>query len=168
MLKWMFRVRTWLLALVGVALLTSSAVAVAPDHETLIDEGLFAFPDLDCGGVELTYELVSERVKVTTYFNRNGDPVREKINANIRGTFTNNATGDTFRDHGAFRIEVDPATGDALRISGLTASYTVPGEGVVYHESGIKIYDETGTIVFAAGPKDFEEQGLDGICTALT
>lgn len=168
MLKWMVRVRTWLLAVVGVALLASSAVAVPPERETLIGEGLFAFPDLDCGDVGLTYELISERVRITTYFDGDGDAVREKINANIRGTFTNSATGETFRDHGAFRIEVDPATGDALRISGLTASYTVPGEGVVYHESGLKIYDETGTIVFAAGPKDFEEQGLDGICAALT
>lgn len=51
---------------------------------------------------------------------------------------------------------------------GLTAVYTVPGDGVVYQKAGINIFDETGTIVFAAGPKDFEEQGLDGICAALT
>jgi hypothetical protein len=72
----------------------------------------------------------------------------------ILGTFTKSSTGETFRDFGFFRLTFNPMSGALETVSGLTARYQIRGPGLEYVEAGRKIFDASGNLVFAAGPKD--------------
>jgi hypothetical protein len=125
-------------------------------------------PDLDCGGgVTLEYTVVRETVRITTYFDAAGSPVRFVVEGLIVGRFTNSATGETFRDFGVFRLTFDPASGALETVSGLTVRYQVRGRGLEFLEAGRKIFDASGNLVFTTGPKDLETLGLAGIAAVL-
>jgi hypothetical protein len=54
-----------------------------------------------------------------------------------------------------------------LSVAQLTFIYHRKGEGLVVLDAGRRIFDADGNLVFSAGPDDFEQSGIDGICEAL-
>jgi hypothetical protein len=156
---------------VGVALVVvipaMPASAQAPFKETFEDEGIFTLPDIECPGFVLHEDLVSERVKTTTFFDNVGDPVKVATQANFFGVITNSATGATTRDHATFSETLDlPAGTDT--VSGASYHYMVTGDGEVYAEVGHKILvTDTGEVTFQAGQDDFTQTDLEGLCGAL-
>jgi len=173
----MFRPRTWLLpaslAAVAFALLTLPvAVSAAPPVvETFHDEGSFAFAGPCPNGVTLIGTF-TEDVRVTTFFDQAGTPVRAQIKVNRVGVVTNPETGESVENPSHQTIIVDLVEGTVAQV-GLTFSATVPGEGVVFHDVGRVVFDAAGTPIFEAGPHDvLATEGAHAVrarfCAALT
>ncbi len=162
-------VRILLAAMLSIVVLGSTvpASAKAPVKETFIDQGMFTLEDLDCGTFMLTEEMQYEKVQVTTYFDANDEPMKTVTKANFLGVVTNSASGNTFRDHAVFVETVDLVKGTTT-VAGVSYLFVVKGKGVVYAEVGYKVLDtETGEVLFQAGPNDYEEFGLEGLCDVL-
>jgi hypothetical protein len=143
------------------------ASAKAPLKETFVNEGIFTLPDIDCGTFMLTEEMTSEKVAVTTYFDKAGAPVKIATKANFFGIVTNTVSGHTFRDHASFTETLDLVAGTTT-VSGQSYHYIVKGQGSVYAEVGHKVtVTDTGEIVFQAGQDDFVQFDLAGLCDVL-
>lgn len=139
----------------------------APLHEVFFDDPAFALPDIDCGTFIIRETSFSNRIKVTTYFNDAGDPIRVRVHVQFQGVLTNLSTGKTLRDHAAFSNTFDFTEG-TLTQTGISFHYRIRHEGLQVAENGRIVFDlETGDILFAAGPHDVTEQGLTAICPLL-
>jgi hypothetical protein len=156
------------LALVVVGGLPASAKA--PTKEVYRDEGWFTLPDIACDGFTLTEEMDSEYVRVTTWFDEAGTPIKESIKANFFGTITNSVSGNTYRDHSTFTETYDLVKGTTT-VSGQSYHYIVKGQGQVFAEVGHKIF-VTGTdppeILHQGGQDDYvNDPDLLGLCEYL-
>jgi hypothetical protein len=136
------------LALSSILLIAQPAGATPPSVETFHEEGEFLIAD--CGTFVLT-DTFTQDVRVTTFFNAQGDAVREAVHVNFVGVITNSASGNTYADPGHFQIVVDLTTGEETFV-GLVFLTTVPGLGPVLHDTGKVIFDENGDITFVGGP----------------
>jgi hypothetical protein len=152
--------------LVGTIVGGQAAAGTEPQVVTFRDQGFFAVPDLNCKGFKLLYTLSDELVIEITYFDEAGEVVRVVDNFVVSGVFTNSETGEMFRDHAAGHGELDLTTG-VLSVAQLTFIYHRKGDGLVFLDAGRRIFDADGNLVFSAGPDDFEQSGIDGICEAL-
>jgi hypothetical protein len=167
----MFKKALHLLLPAGVALAVSVSVvpasAAQPFKEHFVNEGIFTLPDIHCRGFTLHEEMLSEDVTTTTYFDGSGVPKQVATKANFDGVITNSATGATTPDHSVF-TETDDLVNGTTTISGPSYHYKVPGQGDVYAEVGHQIFvTDTGEVIFQAGPDDFTQQDLAGLCVAL-
>ena len=167
-----FRLLPALLAAVAVALLTLPvAVSAAPPVvETFHDEGSFAFAGPCPNGVTLLGAF-TEDVRVTTFFDEAGTPVRAQIKVDFVGVVTNPATGESVENPSHQTIIVDLVEGTEAQV-GLIFSVTVPGEGVVFHDVGRVVFDAAGNVIIA-GPHDLltadgEHPVRAAFCAALT
>src|SRR5262245_14343748 len=94
------RPHTWLLpaslAAVAFALLTLPVAvsAAPPEVETFHNEGSGAFSGTCPNGVTLLFSF-TEDVRVTTFFDQAGTPVRVQIKVDQSGAITNPATGQS-------------------------------------------------------------------------
>ena len=150
-----------------------TASANAPLKEVFVDQGLFTLDFTDgnsaivpgCEG--FSEEMVSERATEFTYFDKAGVEVKGVLHGSFVGTITN-ADGETFRDHSTFTETYDHVNGTTT-VSGSSYHYIVKGDGTVFGEIGHKItIDETDEISFQAGQDDWVQQGIAGICEALS
>ncbi len=159
----------WLVPVAAMAMLVGAAspgMAVQPVHEVYMNVGIFSLDGFQCDGYALTEETVSERVDVTTYFDRSGDPVKEATHANFFGVITNPETLNTYRDHATFTetVNVDGTT----TVSGVSYHYITTGHGQVFAEVGHKItVDADGSVTFQAGQDDYVQLSDAGLCAAL-
>jgi len=171
------RPRAWLLpvslAAVAVALLTLPvAVSAAPPVvETFHNEGSSAFAGPCPNGVTLVGTF-TEDVRVTTFFDKAGTPVRAQITVNFVGVVTNPETGESVENPSHQTIIVDLVEGTVTQV-GLTFKATIPGEGVVFHDVGRVVFDAAGNVIFEAGPHDVLADGGEhpvraAFCAALT
>ena len=161
------------LAAVAFALLTLPvAVSAAPPVvETFHDEGSFAFAGPCPNGVTLVGTF-TEDVRVTTFFDEAGTPVRAQIKVDVVGVVTNPETGESVENPAHTTVFVDLVEGTETQV-GLVFSATVPGEGVVFHDVGRVVFDAAGNVIFEAGPHDVLAAGGDHpvralFCAALT
>ena len=154
------------LALVVVGGLPASAKA--PTKEVIRDAGWFTLPDIACDGFTLTEEMDSEYIRVTTWYDRAGTPIKESIRANFFGTITNSASENTYRDHASFTETYDLVNGTTT-VSGQSYHYIVKGQGQVFAEVGHKVtVDATGVIVHQGGQDDYvNDPDLLGLCESL-
>lgn len=156
-----------ILTVLASMLMLSHAGAVPPEKEVFIDQGFFLLPDIDCGTSVLHEELVSERIQVTTFFDRDGTPIRTQVTVNFTAELINLATGETFRDTVVGLDTFDLVSGQATFV-GPGLKVPVKGEGVVLLHTGRKVFDASGDLIFNAGPDDIFELGLfGGLCAAL-
>jgi len=171
------RPRAWLLpaslAAVAFALLTLPvAVSAAPPVvETFHDEGSFSFAGPCPNGVTLVGTF-TEDVRVTTFFDRAGNPVRLQIKVNASGEVTNPETGQSVENPAHTTVFVDLVEGTVAQV-GLVFKATVPGVGVVFHDVGRVVFDAAGNLIFEAGPHDVLNTPGDhavraNFCAALT
>ena len=169
--------KTLFALLVSTALVAaaSPASAVAPTRESYVDEGWFTMDftaegtPTECAG--FSEELVSERIEITTFYDRHGDAVRVAMHARFEGEITN-PSGETIRDHAVFS-ETQKLKDGTTVISGISYHYVRQGMGSVYAEIGhkIQIVTEDGEVVEIlkqAGQDDWVESEMAGLCTALS
>ena len=162
-----------LLAAVAAALLTlpMAASATAPTIETSHTEGPGIFAGPCPNGVTLTAYNI-EDVRITTFYDEEGNPVRVVTKVDDSGTVTNPVTGQTVENPAHETFFLDLVTGTES-VAGLDFKATVPGVGVVFHDAGRVMVDAEGNVTFEAGPKDvFHTEGEHRIranfCKALT
>ena len=136
------------LTLSSILLIVQPASATPPSVETFHEEGEFLFADCD---TFLLTETFTVDVRVTTFFNEQGDAVRAAINVNFVGVITNSASGNTYPDLGHHQIVEDLTTGETTFV-GLVFMTPVPGLGPVLHDTGKVIFDENGDVTFVGGP----------------
>jgi hypothetical protein len=136
------------LALSSILLIAQPASATPPFVETFHDEGELLFAD--CGTFQLT-ETFTVDVRVTTFFNAQGDAVKATMHVNYVGVITNSASGNTYSNPRHLQIVTDLTTGETT-IVGLVFLTPVPGLGPVLHDTGKVIFDANGDVTFVAGP----------------
>jgi hypothetical protein len=148
-----------------------SASAAPPLVETFHDEGSFTFAGPCPNGVTLEGSFTDD-LRVTTFFDNAGNPVRLQIKLDHAGVITNPATGLSVNDPAHTTTFVDLVTGTATQV-GLVFKSTVPGVGVVFHDVGRVVFDAEGNVTFEAGPHDVlhtesDHAVRDNFCKALT
>ena len=161
------------LAAVAFALLILPvAVSAAPPVvETFHDGGSFTFAGPCPNGVTLVGTF-TEDVRVTTFFDRAGNPVRLQITVDAGGVVTNPETGQSVENPAHTTVFVDLVAGTEAQV-GLVFKATVPGVGVVFHDAGRVVFDAAGDVIFEAGPHDVLHTAGDhavraNFCAALT
>lgn len=154
----------------ALTLLTLASVttvfAAEPNVETFHNEG--SFVAADCGSF-LALEDFVEDVRVTTFFDKAGNPVRVQVNVNFDGILTNSVTGMTVPDPGHFNILVDLQEGTQAFV-GLVFGITVPGQGIAVLDAGKVVFDGEEVeenVIFEGGPHQFLHEGEALICAAL-
>jgi hypothetical protein len=155
-------------AFAGLAVVASPAGAAPPQRESLHDE--FSF-EIDCGTFVLHEDVVLD-VRTTFFVDQNGDPLTIQSHIRYAGVITNPA-GEKFRDAGHWTDFVDLAgtpddeSDDIIAQKGLIFAITVPGQGIVAHDTGVIIfYLATGEVVIH-GPHEVFQQGDSLLCSAL-
>jgi hypothetical protein len=142
-----------------------SFAAGKPLKEEFTNAGFATLPDIDCGTFTLHEDLVSEKVTITTYFDKDGAAVKKVFHIDFVGILTRSDTGKTFRDHVAGLDLLDPITNELLESKGVKLNLHSPGEGNFAKYAGHKIYDG-GTLVFNGGPRnpDFVTDPFESLC----
>jgi hypothetical protein len=128
----------------------SSATAVPPQvtiiqFEPFTDTTLCGFP------IEVAFQ---GDVRVTVFFDQNGNPVREiDTFANFLVTFTHGTKTLTTKGP-AHGITTFDAEGNIVSIEfdGMSANVTLPGQGHVLLDAGRLVFDADGNIVAENGP----------------
>ena len=141
----------------------TTAFAAQPFVETFHNEG--SFIAADCGSF-LALEDFVEDIRVTTFFDNAGNPIRAQVHVNFNGVITNSVTGRTVSDPGHFTITIDLQEGTST-YAGLVFAITVPGEGIAVLDAGKVVFDAEGNVIFVGGPHQFLEEGPALICAAL-
>jgi hypothetical protein len=148
------------------------AVSAAPPLvETFHDEASGAFQGPCPNGVTLLFSF-TEDVRVTTFFDSDGTPVRLQIKVDHVGLITNPETGQSVEDPAHTTVFVDLIAGTEAQV-GLVFKATVPGVGVIFHDVGRIVVDAAGNLIFEAGPHDVLNTPGDhavraNFCAALT
>jgi hypothetical protein len=146
--------RVWLLgacSLVLLALSPGSASAVPPTVETVTlhrDAGVVG----SCPGFDVTATYDPTR-RITTFYNAEGDAIRQQIHAEIPGTVTNKVTGKTLATTGVRNITVDLLTGE-IKTTATNVHVIVPGQGTVQLAAGLFEFDAAGNLVKEVGRQD--------------
>jgi hypothetical protein len=151
------------LALSSIFLIAQPAAATPPSVETFHEEGEFELAD--CGTFLLT-ETFTQDVRITTFFNEQGEAVSVAIHVNFVGVITNSASGNTYRDPGHFLIVHDLTTGEETD-AGVVFNTTVPGLGPVLHDTGKVVFDANGDVTFVGGPHTVLFETAPDPCTVL-
>jgi len=155
--------------LVSSVAFAATAAATPPTIEEFHDEISF---DIDCGGGVLLHEDAVVDDRVTTFFDKAGNPTRVQIHERFVGVITN-PDGETFRDPGFFTVLIDLAgtpddqSDDTVSIAGMFFAITVPGVGIVAQDTGLITFNPDGSVVIH-GPHEVFVQGLEPlICPVL-
>jgi hypothetical protein len=146
----------------------ATAAATPPTVEEVQSEQSF---DIDCGTFLLHEDAVVED-RITTFFDKAGNPTRVQIHERFVGVITN-PDGETFRDPGFFTVMIDLAgtpddeSDDTVSIAGMFYGITVPGVGIVAQDTGLLTQNPDGSVVIH-GPHEAFLQGLEPlICPVL-
>ncbi len=102
----------------------------------------------------------------TTYFDKDGIPIREKWEVTFDDTFYNSVTGKDLMSSSGVNAFVDLQSGE-ITSAGIGVKIHVPGAGVLLMDAGLYKFDADGNLVFAVGNNEYyfpEEGDLDKIC----
>lgn len=69
---------------------------------------------------------------------------------------------------GPGETEVHFFDADGDKITAVPFKVTVPGHGVIFHDSGKVMFDNSGNVQFLAGPSDFTTGNVEALCEALS
>src|SRR5215203_3021909 len=133
------------------ALSPISASAVPPTVETVTlhrDFGVIG----SCLGFNVTATFDPTR-RITTFYNSEGDPIRQQIHAEVPGALTNEVTGKTLATTGIRNITVDLLTGE-VKTTATNGHVIVPGQGTVLLQAGLFEFDAAGNLVKEVGRQD--------------
>ena len=106
-----------------------------------------SFEVADCGSFQIVGSWIFD-VRIATYFDTSGSPVRQELNIRRAGTIDNSVTGKSLNDSGTFMFEVDLATG-TITSPGVAAHDTAPHVGIVWLGAGLVRVDSGGNVTFS-------------------
>jgi hypothetical protein len=155
-------------AIVSIFVFTTTSTAAAVDRP-LVEVTEFTTENevmANCGAF-LIIANGAGSIRLTTYFNREGDPVRSTFQGRYKGTMTNSVTGYSIADDPSVaNIFFDLVQGTQTNI-GAFFTVTVPGTGAVLIEAGRLVFDGGGPPVFIAGPHRPPNETIRVLCHAL-
>ena len=150
---------------IGVMLVVAApASATTPQRES----DSFSFSDsADCGSFADDY-AGTVRIRETTFFDADGNPIMIRAKVLQRETDINSETGKSVRVKGSYTETVDLRTG--IRRTTGQVFMGVGGKGAnVIHDTGLVIFnDDTGEVIKVAGPHTVLEGGNEPFCEALS
>ena len=135
-------------------------VVLGPIHE----EGTDRFAK--CKGFTILDEYVLDYT-LRQFFDRDGNLIKMEETVSGTDTFINSRTGKAIAAPFHNNVLIDPETGFGAN-AGVIFKVTVPGAGAVFLDVGRIVTNQAGTeITFEAGPHQFFDGNLDGLCAAL-
>ena len=159
---------TAVLAVAGLVAGTAGArkPVVVEKHNTLTRD----FANIpDCVAFGFTHsEHYDVTRTVTDFYDQEGTLLREVVHVRFVGTATNDVTGKTIPVVGVRHLVFD-FVNETFTETGVLRHVTVPGQGIVLHESGrfVAPFDEMLPPLFVAGKHQLLEGDLTAFCTAL-
>ncbi len=167
------RRRFLLVALAAVAAIATAGAASAAKPRAVEKKNTFTrvFSGLeDClaYGYDFTFsaEFTVTRT-VREFYNAQGDLVREVRHIRFVGSETNDVTGKSLPVNGVRVITLNFVRGTFTE-TGVLRHVTVPGSGIVLHESGRIVTGlEDESVIFRAGPHQLFEGELAAYCAEL-
>jgi hypothetical protein len=127
--------------------------------------------DIDCGTF-LLHEDVAVDERVVIFADDAGNPTRMEVHQRLVGVITN-PSGETFRDAGHVTSFIDLSgtpddpSDDTVTVAGLAFGVTVPGTGIIAHDTGLVTFNPDGSVVIH-GPHEVLMQGFAAlICPVL-
>src|SRR5215210_7111975 len=147
--------------------LAGSASAYPPTTETLDpvtgDEVL-----VNCDGFDIRDDFI-QRGTQTTFYDRNGEPVRDRFHFRYVDRFYNSETGKEYTATTANTIDFVDVQSGQLDAMGLEYHLTVPGVGVVILDAGKLIETADGEVVFESGKHQIlgSNPDTEKFCAAL-
>jgi hypothetical protein len=105
---------------------------------------------VNCDGFDIRDDFI-QRGRQTTFYDRNGEAVRDRFHFRYVDRFYNSETGKEYTATTANTIDFVDAQSGQLDAMGLEYHLTVPGVGVVILDAGKLIETADGEVVFESG-----------------
>jgi hypothetical protein len=119
-----------------------------------------------CGDFDI-FADGSGTTRLSTFFDRDGNPIRVVFQGRYKGTLTNSVTGAYLLDSPSVaNIMIDLVAGTQTNI-GAFFTVTLPGQGKVLIDAGRIVFDGSGAPIFIAGPHRPPDAQIATICDAL-
>ena len=149
------------------AAMADSATATKP----VVDEGTITpeepVPIGDCGDFQVLDDFVLN-FRAKLFFDENGELVRGVEQIDGTDTFINSATGKEFTSRFQNTEHIDLTDEPVRAVTGVQGLLTVPGSGAVLLDVGRIVTNlETDEVTFQAGPLQFFDGDVVGLCNAL-
>ena len=161
--------RLVLICAIALGLLGIPAPSRARAAGPLIEEFDFVVdqePAGNCGDFHIVADGTG-RVRITTFFDRDGNPIRVAFHGRYKGTLTNSVTGASLLDAPSVaNITFDLINGTQTNI-GAFFTVTLPGQGTILIEAGRIVFDGSGPPIFIAGPHLPPDEQISALCEAL-
>jgi hypothetical protein len=159
-----------LAAVAGSLLVAASLVATAGAGQRTTDTFTFSDPftgSFDCETFTATYSG-RDHGRVTTWFDSNGDPIKQEGHVEARETDVNNTTGHSIDVSTRINVHMDFQAG-TIAISGVRSLSTEPGAGVVVQHVGRVVNGPDGSPISLSGkyPEFAEDYMSEDWCAAL-
>ena len=143
------------------------ASAAPPDVQTFSDpfSGEFSCPGFDAVFVG------QDRGRITNFFDRNGELVRQVGHIHAVETDTNLSTGVSVRVDTNITVHADLLPDGSFGTFSITGQFNVatrPGRGIVLHDTGRVEFDGEGNPVVFRGVHDTFTKGEQAFCDALS
>ena len=162
------------LAAVGVtvAIVVAGFVSSAPAGAGTLTKETFSFSDpfsgsFECDGFTAHF-AGQDHGMVTTWFDANGDPVRQQGKIAAVETDTNDSTGASVVVRTQLNVHIDYSN-DVQSLTGIRNLSTEPGRGVVIQSVGnrVSLASDPEVLIAVHGPADDINLG-GGFCEALS
>jgi hypothetical protein len=105
---------------------------------------------VNCDGFDIRDDFIVRGTQ-TTFYDRNGDAVRDRFHFRYVDRFYNSETGKEYTATTANTIDFVDVQSGQLDAMGLEYHLTVPGVGVVILDAGKLIETADGEVVFESG-----------------
>ena len=152
-----------LLALIGVASLAAvnAANAAEPTRDTIVLTSRTSNP---CPSGVVLIGMFSVVRDITTFYDQEGQQVRQLWVATFDGTWTNPLTGSSLPNRGTRTFHRDLVTGDFFT-TGDNVVTRLPSGGVAIGGAGRLVFDASGSLIEHDGPDSAVERAQ--LCAAL-
>jgi hypothetical protein len=147
------------------ALGAQAAAATPPQRDSFTYEDGFEIGD--CGDGTVLWEDATFNVRIATYSDVQGNPVRMQVHQNNVGVITNSSSGNTYRDQTHITQFFDLAVGGHTTV-GHIVLIVVPGAGAVVHDTGRVTFDADHNVTFESGQHQFVDGTAPDLCSVLT
>lgn len=111
-------------------------------------------------------EVFDGRVTITTFFDSAGDATSVRFHLPFQGRLTNEATGESVQAQQVLNDTLNLENGTET-FAGLRFRAVFPGIGAVLLDAGRVVFDETGAVVFEAGPHQVVNEDFAEFCAAF-
>src|SRR3954447_14548536 len=158
------RARRHIVIVVAVAVaalfpLTASAQRPAVEFVPVNDVQVFAGADSPCP-FDITFTGTGT-IRLTTYYDANGLPIRQSVHGSLMHTISSD--WHTLASNGPAAVHIDLAGGQMVD-TGKEFAFHVPGDGIVFGQSGRLVLAADGSQVSFAGNTVVDTAAL---CSAL-